>query len=120
MVRRRPTNRGFRIMMALALVVAVMTSPVRPPRSNPDGLEKDYLKRNVALPKSDTTHHRSHAPTHSRVIQVKAVHSKNEHRLTETSCQPVLMSRPSASPSTQFVPQSLSCVVDGSSHPLRC
>ncbi len=85
MAHPRLLNHGLRLAVALALLVSVMTSPIRPQRPSTDYGRSDCFRRNFAMPKDGSSHHRSPAPIHARVVQVKALHSEAEEEPRETS-----------------------------------
>ncbi len=79
MANQRLLNNGIRVAAALALVVAVMSSPIRPMRAT-NGARSDHFLRNFVMPKGGSGHHRSPAPPLSRVLQVKALHAESEDK----------------------------------------
>jgi hypothetical protein len=129
-----PFNRAIRFATAVALLAAVMTSPIRPvvtalatgtPQAN--YLRRDvtgspqvhYLDRNFGVPgKASTTHHRPHAPVTSRVVQVKAVSS--QHTPDWTSDPARHRAGPPQAPSLEAGRQSTVVDFDRTVHPLRC
>ncbi len=114
-------NRAIRLATALALLVAVMVSPIRPAiTAHATGHSRaDRLRRNFGMPsKSSTTHHRPHAPVTSRVVQVKALSSQRQPDWTSDSVQHRvdLASAPSLEPGRH----STALGLDHTAHPLRC
>jgi hypothetical protein len=76
---RRHLLNGIRVTAALALVVGVLTSPIRPSKASSVANPPNYLQRNFGIPHSPS----KHLPTSSaasRVIQVKALPSKQEQK----------------------------------------
>jgi hypothetical protein len=74
-------HRAIRLVTALMLLAAVMTSPIRPAIAVYAGGSShvEYLRRDFGVPgKASTTHHRPHTPATSRVVQVKALSSHRE------------------------------------------
>lgn len=71
---RRPLvlNHAIRLASALALLVSVMTSPIRPIASSRVS-HPNHLRRNFGIPGKVPASHRPHIPVPSRVMQVKAL-----------------------------------------------
>jgi hypothetical protein len=68
-------NHVVRLVSALALLAAVMTSPIRPSKAASGTSQPDYLRRNFGIPRHGSTH-RTAVPHTSRVVQVKALSSQ--------------------------------------------
>src|SRR5947209_7011292 len=75
MIRRTYLNHGICLTSALALLVAVMTSPLRPLSPSGTSSHLDCLRRNFALPSAHTTYLRVKC---LRAAPVKAVRSERE------------------------------------------
>ena len=69
-------NRGLCVATAAALLVAVMTSPIR---SSDDTLRPDYLRRNFGVPSQDA-HRLASKSIPLRTVQVKAVSTANQEK----------------------------------------
>lgn len=109
-----------RIATAMALLVSVMISPIRPAPGPLGGAHLDCLRRNFGIPGKATTNHRPHVPVTSRVIQVKALSSHNKFDWSPpAACHGVA---PACPPSFVVGPEWDSQAVrfDRSNHPLRC
>ena len=114
-------NRAIRFATALALLAAVMTSPIRPANAAlASGTSQvDGLPHNFAIPgKATTSHHRSHAPVTSRVVQVKALSSRRD--LDWTSDPARHRVGPLQAPCLAAGPPSTALGFDQKAHPLRC
>lgn len=73
MFRSLVFNHTVRILSALALLVSVMVSPIRPNASS--GVSSpNHLRRNFGVPGKAPASHRPHVP--SRIMLVKAVSSE--------------------------------------------
>ena len=120
MFKRRTHNTGLRILAALALVVAVLTSPIRPTKWLGAGGERDCLRRNFALAKvSPLPCSVKQVP--SRLVQVKAIASEtDEEEFTGAVRSAVsyfdLHSTPSTKPGRNPISPGLALTI----HPLRC
>jgi hypothetical protein len=69
-------HNAIRFVSALALLVSVMTSPIRPNATS--GLaHSNHLRRNFGLPGKAPANHRPHLPNPSRVVQIKALSSES-------------------------------------------
>jgi hypothetical protein len=124
---RNAYHRGVCIASTLALLVAVMTSPIRTPGSTNPPAGPDYLRRNFSLAPTRSSHsgHSSHSPLKSvtlRTTAVKAVRQEDQRAKLGTAVRislSALSPPPSASPRsgcrtpTAFVP-------DRGPRPLRC
>lgn len=113
-------NNAIRLAAALALLVSVMISPIRPLRAarGTGSSHPDYLRRNFGIPGKAATHHRPHVPIPSRVVQVKAISSEHEPGWTT---DPVyrgadLLFTSLRRPERDSAP----LAIVRSSHPLRC
>ncbi len=108
MAIRHFLHRGLRVATAVALLVAVMTSPIRAPRSPGRSAHPNYLRRNFGMPKAHSSHRRT-APVTSRVVVVKAFQSENADELARTSCSTSCSPRPACRPlcKTQADPRRL-------------
>jgi hypothetical protein len=113
-------DRAIRLATALALLAAVMTSPIRPPKASGDGSHVDCLRRNFGIPaKADTTHRlASTAP--SRVVQVKALSSESKPDWTADSARQHV--DPACVPPATLEPErhSTTFALGRAIHPLRC
>jgi hypothetical protein len=81
MSRQPLYKNAIRLATALALLVSVMISPIRPaPKvgGNAHLSLLDCLRSNLGIPSKATTNHRPHVPATSRVVQVKAVSSQSK------------------------------------------
>jgi hypothetical protein len=119
MFSRNLFKHGICVTSALALLVAVMTSPIRPSRSNPGLSYPNYLRRNYSIPPTDSTRPSPTSIT-SLQVRVKALRSEDEKKLVGTTrlarCPFDLPPHPSLTP-----PRDLSTVGPlRASHPLRC
>lgn len=104
MVDRKLYNRWICVASALALLVAVMTSPLRPLRINGASSPPDCLRRNYAIPptRSISLSLKSISP---RAASIKAVRSENEEkRLARLACSAWWSLVLSPSPSLKFLP----------------
>jgi hypothetical protein len=119
MANRTFLNHGIRVVAALALLVAIMSSPIRPLRRAADS-HPDHLRRNVGIPKGGSTHHRSSAPVHARVVKVKALHSENERERDGASCRASLSFGPFPTPSPHVGCHPTHSHLHLSMSPLRC
>ena len=118
MAHRRLLNNGIRVAAAMALVVSVMSSPIRPIHPTTT-VQPDHF-RVFGMPKGHTTHHRAPAPLHSRVLVVKAVRAETEDRLSETAGRaPLLFFSPPAL-SSGVVSSGNRLEIVRATHPLRC
>lgn len=79
MLGKNVIKRGICIASALSLLVAVMTSPIRPSIHALSHTRPNCLRRNYAIPPSHSTRH-SVVSIALRVITVKAVRSEEEER----------------------------------------
>jgi hypothetical protein len=114
-------SNAIRLLAAVALLVSVMVSPIRPAPVSGRTSHPDYLRRNFDIPGKATTHHRPHTPVTSRVVKVKAVSSQ---RKVDWSNPPA--ARPGADltcPPPSDRPSGDSTVAGGTdraTRPLRC
>lgn len=113
-------NTALRLVATAALLVSVMTSPIRPSlaASRSGTSRSDYLRRNFGIPNKAGTNHRPNVPITSRVVQVKAVSTARGadlaadpvgHGISLICTSPHRTERDSARLPT-----------DRASHPLRC
>jgi hypothetical protein len=115
-------NNAIRLVAALALLVSVMASPIRPLRasSRTGTAHRDYLRPDLGIPGKAGTNHRPHVPITSRVVQVKAISSESEHEscwTTDPVCHGVdQVFRSLHQPERDPAPLAIS----RASHPLRC
>jgi hypothetical protein len=115
---RNLSNHGIRVASALALLLAVLTSPIRPPSSDvPPG--ETYLRRNFALLASHPI--RLSATTASPPERVKAIRSLKEDDLSGAT----VLVRPSFGPARPFPcdaipPAPALGILDPTAYPLRC
>lgn len=87
-------NHVIRIASALALLVSVMTSPIRSNASRGNS-HPDHLRCNFGIPNKVPAHHRPHVPAPARVMQVKALSCESKvfcvdglvGRLIDLTCQ---------------------------------
>ncbi len=118
MVNGSVLNPVIRAVSALALLVAVMSSPIRPLRPYGDS-PPGSLRRNFGMPHSHFPRP-SAASIAPRAVQVKALTSKTETELSETTRLVgfSLDLSPHSSPNTA---RGLSASgLDRALHPLRC
>ncbi len=114
-------NCAIRLATALALLAAVVISPLRPAIRvlATDSSQVDCLRRNFGMPgKAGTTHHRPHSPVTSRVVQVKALSS--QHKLDWTSGSVPHRIDLAYAPSLGPGRHSTDLGLDHTAHPLRC
>jgi hypothetical protein len=127
MADRNVLNRWICVASALALLVAVMTSPLRPLGSDGALSRPDCLQRNFATPPTRF----ATPPTRSaslslksvtlRVAPVKAVCSENEEQLSKAKCPAWCPLGPPLSSSLKtlaWAPAALG--LTRASQPLRC
>jgi hypothetical protein len=119
MADQRLLNSGIRMAAAMAFVVAVMSAPIRPVRPTP-GAQPDHFRRHFVMPNGSTTHNRSHAPLHSRVIQVKALNSETKDRLSGTAVRATLLVLSPPALSSGMACQGIRVEMAREMHPLRC
>lgn len=55
MSNRTCLKNGIHVVSSLALLVAVMTSPIRPALLNPHRSPRDFLRRNFGIPRSTSS-----------------------------------------------------------------
>jgi hypothetical protein len=116
-----PLNRAIRLVTALVLLAAVMTSPIRSALTAlASGRSRaDCLRCNFDMPsKANTTHNRPHTPVNSRVVQVKALSSHHELDLASDSVRHRVEPTDAAPPFVGW--QSPILEVEQTVHPLRC
>jgi hypothetical protein len=113
-------NNAIRLFAALALIVSVMSSPIRPllAASRSGTSRPDYLRRNFGIPGKAGTSHRPQVPITSRVVQVKALSSEHEMIwTTDPVCRGISML---CTPSHRTQHDSAPVAIDVALHPLRC
>jgi hypothetical protein len=112
-------NTAIRLISAEALLISVMTSPIRPNVSS--GISNpEHLRHNFGIPGKVPANHRPHAPVPSRVVQVKALSS--ESKLDCLAPLTFLRFDPShaVAPLMRPAPASSMPGIDLVSHALRC
>lgn len=119
MASRTLLSKGVNVAAAIALIVAVLTSPIRHPRRAFLTSPLECLRRNFALPQPHTAPS-PHVPVKARVVQIKALPSVSEERLSDGGRLDFYILDPGFSftiipVGIQFAP-SLTGVI----HPLRC
>ena len=120
MVKGSILNHGIRAASALALLVAVMTSQIRPSRSTCVPSQPECLRRNFAIPSSHSTRP-SAASVSPRAVPVKALPSENNEKELSGTIRPVgcsldLSAHASPKPARDLTAFGL----DRAPHPLRC
>jgi hypothetical protein len=111
---------AIRLASALALLVSVMTSPIRPAPAASGNSQPDCLRRNFGIPGKAATNHRPHVPATSRIVQVKALSSESrldwmtlpDRHDADLACPP--------SASVGTARDSIAFSSDRAIHPLRC
>ncbi len=110
---------AIRLISALALLVSVMASPIRPAPTASGGSHPDCLRRNFGIPGKAANHHRPHVPATSRVVQVKALSSQT--KLDWTTPPARHGADPACPPSSLAAGRYASAPgSDRAIHPLRC
>jgi hypothetical protein len=120
MVNRPLLHHGIRVATAIALLVAVIISPIRPARSVGGSSHPVHLRHNFAGP---TTHTPRHAVTSvtPRPVRVKALPSENEEEeLSETTWSACCPFDPPPDPSSKPGQALAAFGPDRVTHPLRC
>ncbi len=110
---------AIRLATALALLVSVMVSPIRPASMASSGSHPDCFRRNFGIPGKSTTNHRPHVPLTSRVVKVKALSSQSKLDLS-TLPAGQYAHRTYPSPSVGPERDSMALATDRAIHPLRC
>jgi hypothetical protein len=114
---RRHLLNGIRVTAALALAVAVLTSPIRPSKASSGANLPNYLHSNFGIPHSPS----KHLPTSSaasRVIQVKAIPSKQEQKQRSRPGDRLLV--PAVADFVAMEPADALRTPAPAAHPLRC
>src|SRR5262249_40380895 len=111
---------AIRLATAVALLVSVMTSPIRPAPKASGSSQPDCFRRNFGIPGKATTHHRPHAPVTSRVVQVKAVSSECKLDWTAPPAGHDADLADSLASSIGAGRHSSALGIDRAIHPLRC
>jgi len=106
------------IAFALALPVAVMTSPIRPSRSAGGSVRTPYLRRNFALPPTHSTR-LSATLIASPPDRVKTLSSGNEEEQSRTA-RPAYDSLELPPPPSLSPARDLTWVPIRATRPLRC
>lgn len=110
---------AIRLASAVALLVSVMTSPIRP-APTAGGSQRECLRRNFGVPGKAAPNHRPHVPATSRVVQVKAVSSQSKPNwMTPSDRQDADLAYP-RSPSVGSAQRSTALGIERAIHPLRC
>jgi hypothetical protein len=111
---------AIRLASAVALLVSVMTSPIRPAPKAGGGSQHECLRRNFGVPGKAAPSHRPHVPATSRVVQVKAVSSQSKPSWMAPSVrQDADLAYPPA-PSAGSAQHSTALGIERAIHPLRC
>jgi hypothetical protein len=118
MSNQSPFNHAIRLVTALMVLAAVMSSPLRPaPASGRP--RAAYLHTHSGVPaKTSPGQHRPHTPVNSRVVQVKALSSHHELDLATDPVSLRLRSTEVVAPSTAR--DCSTGAVGPAVHPLRC
>jgi hypothetical protein len=119
MSKRNVLDRGVCVASALALLLAVMTSPIRPVDTLRTCSPPNCLRRNFAIPPTHTARHFLKLATLGASL-VKAVRSENEEEKLSRASRPAwyffgLLPSPNASSSKLITPGLIRV-----SQPLRC
>jgi hypothetical protein len=112
-------NHAIRFVAALALLVSVMTSPIRTSKAavSTGTSAPDCLHCNFDVPGKTVTP-RPHVPVTSRVVVVKALSTQSELDLIDTPDGHRFDLH--AGPSAESRPDSASSRLPEAAHPLRC
>jgi hypothetical protein len=113
-------HHAIRLTTALALLAAVMTSPIRPSKAAGGGSHPDCLRRNFGIPAKADTAHRPASPVPSRVVQVKALSSERRLDLTGDSARQYVDPACPSPASPEPERDSTAFRLDRAIHPLRC
>jgi hypothetical protein len=120
MVLRRVLDRVIGIASALMLVVAVLSSPIRPPRSTDSHARPECLRRNFGLPSKQSYPTRPSASSlGSTLVRVKAVTSEREDVVKLTRRPGHLLHSPPV-PHRIHRRAGVAAGLDRAVHPLRC
>lgn len=112
---------AIRFATAVALLVSVMTSPIRPAPRASGSSRPDCFRRNFGIPSKATTNHRPHIPATARIIQVKAVSSESKPDwMTPTAYHASALTDSLFSSSIGAERYSSALSIDRAIHPLRC
>jgi hypothetical protein len=121
MAQSRFLNRVIGIASALMLVVAVLSSPIRLPRSHGGHVRPDCLRRNVRLSAKQSCPARPTASSlGSAPVRVKAIASESEKDVVKLTCGPghFLHAPPVLPPIVR--PARFAVELVQAVHPLRC
>jgi hypothetical protein len=111
---------AIRLATAVALLVSVMISPIRPAPRASGSSQSDCFRRIFCIPSKATTNHRPHIPATSRIVQVKAVSSESKlHWMTPPAHHASALAD-SLSSSIGAERYSSDLSIDRAIHPLRC
>jgi hypothetical protein len=111
---------GICVGCTIVLLVAVMSSPIRPTRSDISS-SPDRLRRNFAVPTAKSKSARmSVRPAASARVQIKALPSENEEELRGTADSTTHLTDLPPTPSPKSAQATAAHGSISAPHPLRC
>jgi hypothetical protein len=105
----------IRLVSALALLVSVMISPIRPNVAS-GVTSSNHLRRNFGIPGKTPSNHRPNVPVPSRIMQVKAVSSESKRDCMALHSALRIGSPDVCAPSLEYPRASLGFRVDLTGH----